>query len=321
MNGSKYEKRDDKMKLLTQTSILRYLADVAFYAHQTYCLQKDGGFIDLGIYVWVSTTSEPLSFKDGPAKAIIVQLRGIDLTYDLMEGISKDLSMIKYSFKKNIMVAKAFYIEPYRENAKNKILFMLSTYLKNNIYKQHKFVFTGHGSGGESVKNAEHSHPKFNDGISPALAVYAALDFRNFLIENKSKRDVEVVTFGEPRIGTKSFSIFADSMLSIARVTFADDFVPLFFAEKLTHHNTELWIPGDDHECNCPDSLDEPRKFPLIYNCVVVRGDENSMCNKQFHQEDTASVKKPLESRVHNGPYFGYIMGQCSKKRTNWIEI
>ncbi|KAG9300068.1 hypothetical protein G9A89_018345 [Geosiphon pyriformis] len=272
---------------------LKLLAEMAYYAHQTYCLLPESGFVEKDIYAWVTPSYESIQIKNGFQRAIIIQIKGRDLTYDRMRhwdysGTNKIVKFGGFGIHYNLKVPWESY-ERYKRKLKDKVLNLLKKYLDN---KNYTFLFTGHGEGG-------------------ALAIYAAIDF--WLITSKmfKKHKIEVTTFGAPRIGDAAFVRLISFPIQINRVTFGNDFVPLFLEKNFRHPNTEYWIPYDN--CDCQDS--EFGSYPLIYNCHMKVQTEHPKCNKKFRGEILIN-----RSIVRQGPYFGYEMGKCRSKYKSYND-
>ncbi|KAG9285735.1 hypothetical protein G9A89_003414 [Geosiphon pyriformis] len=134
-----------------------------------------------------------------------------------------------------------------------------------------------------------------------------------------AKRPV-VVTFGQPRMGDENLAIYADSKITVYRVTHSDDVRTSFPSTKFgyRHLRTEYWIKKEA-SCECLSS--KPRTlsfFPEVYRCTV--GDtflENQSCNAQYTTFKPVlknENRPPSDIGPHNGPYFGYMMKK-SKNR------
>ncbi|KAG9288649.1 hypothetical protein G9A89_006750 [Geosiphon pyriformis] len=274
---------------------LDFLADMAFYAHQTYCLHKESSFISNDLYVWILPSYEKIQLLNGLGRAIIIQIRSRQLTPEIMERRDSNQSHVKYPTRySDISVPVYPYFHYFY--AKNKILKMLRKYLLNDYYKNHVLLFTGHGDGG-------------------VIAIYAALDI--FLSSLSLKRHIEVTTFGAPRIGDEDFIKFVGQRFTINRVTYGRDYVPLYLSRRFKHPNTEYWIPYDD-DYECCELEDRPQRMPLVVDCYLKEMTEHPECNLKFEPGRQDSRFIPNQA-AHMGPYFGYTMGQCRKQITNWL--
>ncbi|KAG9304780.1 hypothetical protein G9A89_016810 [Geosiphon pyriformis] len=114
------------------------------------------------------------------------------------------------------------------------------------------FYFAGHGIGG----------------------VYALVVGMNIAMSNKpnakpnlwKKRDVTVVTFGQPRVGSYKFAQRVNQLrmlnfLKIYRVTHTDDYIPQLPNKgdsgiKYFHSDREYWISNPDCECTASSKTD-----------------------------------------------------------------
>ncbi|KAG9290121.1 hypothetical protein G9A89_010427 [Geosiphon pyriformis] len=276
---------------------------MAYYAHQTYCLLEDTGFVEDDIYVWVSPASKKITLRSGVKRVILIQVRGRELTYDRMIewDQTRDFKTLKsggLKFWENFKVPLASYIR-YERKLKNRISDLLEKYVSNKYYKNYGFLFIGHGEGG-------------------ALATYAALDFWQNIRGKIKSSQLEVITFGAPRIGDEGFVRSISKIFRINRVTYSNDFVPLFLSHTFRHPNTEYWIGGE--LCDCDVLANQPQPYPVIYDCYMYSGTENPFCNLAF-QKPALEGMLDLSSEIfgshldaHNGPYFGYIMKQCRSR-------
>ncbi|KAG9293384.1 hypothetical protein G9A89_003821 [Geosiphon pyriformis] len=154
-----------------------------------------------------------------------------------------------------------------------------------------KISFTGHFLGG-------------------VLAIFTALDFKTALREMaaidsrlQNSFDIEVFTFGAPRIGNRSFAQHVNQRFKVYRVTLFDDYSSNYPHASGTygffHHNTEYWIPLIS-DCACEEEQTK------LYKCLGPNEymDESKDCNDQ--EWKNSSVKKLLRQ----GPYFGQMMGK-----------
>ncbi|KAG9290105.1 hypothetical protein G9A89_010411 [Geosiphon pyriformis] len=234
---------------------------MAYYTHQAYFLLPDSGFVDEDIYAWVAPASKNISFRNVAKRAIVIQVRGRELTYERMFewDQSRDFKTLKrggFKFWIDFKVPLASYIR-YERKLKGRISALLEKYVSGKSYKNYNFFFTGHGEGG-------------------ALATYAAFDFwQNNLYIKPSQ--IAVTTFGAPRVGDEKFVDFISNSFEINRVTLGDDFVPLFLAHTFRHPNTEYWISEPFCECHF-----ESQQYPIIYNCHMSVGTENPVSIVKF---------------------------------------
>ncbi|KAG9290103.1 hypothetical protein G9A89_010409 [Geosiphon pyriformis] len=276
-------------------SFIFFLADMVYYTHQAYCLHVQSGFIDEDIYAWVAPIPQRITLRNGAEHAILIQVRGRELTYERMvqwdqSRAFKTLKRGGFKSWENFKVPLESY-ERYERKFKSRISDLLEKYVSDKSYKNYGFLFTGHGEGG-------------------ALATYAALDFwQNNLYIKPSQ--IEVTTLGAPRLGDEKFVNYISKYLKINRVTYINDFVPLFLGHTFRHPNTEYWMTTDS--CECID------QSPL-YDCHMKSGTENPICNLRFQEfllngklnETSGTFGSFLDA--HNGPYFGYRMKKCYER-------
>ncbi|KAG9295068.1 hypothetical protein G9A89_017862 [Geosiphon pyriformis] len=187
--------------------------------------------------------------------------------------------------------------------------------------------FVGHAIGGAYATLA-----------AQYLRLYEALEKPHEL----SLVDIQIFTFGAPRIGNKDFArLLNEYSEKDYRVTFGNDHVPHFPTEgirkkKLVHSETEIWIkPPDNCDCNdattslatldrqqinayqqaieyylCPGASNPEYSFArtnrLLYPPSHINAGENQECNAGQSFENTS------DDIFQRGPYFGVIMGECS---------
>ncbi|KAG9305720.1 hypothetical protein G9A89_005118 [Geosiphon pyriformis] len=203
-----------------------------------------------------------------PRDAIIAAFKGRKLTYEIMIKLEAENKPVLYETendgdlknpKNSGMISDQFN---WRDMLKKfRVLDQLWYYIINERFKNHIYLFTGHGEGG-------------------AYAVFAALS----LLEMNPDRYVEVTTFGGPRIGDSRFAEYVDSKLKVNRVTHADDYVPLFFHQEHTHHQQEIWISGTE-DCDClnndnNNNFGDTDESLNTFLCISPSGTEHSVC---FH--------------------------------------
>ncbi|KAG9293158.1 hypothetical protein G9A89_010495 [Geosiphon pyriformis] len=163
-------------------------------------------------------------------------------------------------------------------------------------------------------------------GVGAVIAVFAALEYKM----KYQSSPVNLITFGQPRIGNELFVHHTTEILSKAwRVTHGDDWVPNFPADgfhrvKQTtsskserprrilfrHLPEEFWI--EPISCDCP----KPKIF-LCYHTATLYENENCNARNHFNRatypgiNERDSLKMYRESHPddeHLGPYFGRTM-------------
>ncbi|KAG9287609.1 hypothetical protein G9A89_019670 [Geosiphon pyriformis] len=179
-----------------------------------------------------------------------------------------------------------------------------------------KIIFTGYGIGGAYAALS---------GLTWRIESYLEDQETPDSLVKFSNFEVQVMTFGAPRLGNVVFAQLTNKFLKIYRVTHTNDHVPQFPSRKignhiLEHHELELWI--DSVSCACsPDAeyfLWECQGFKQIsksWNQIKISNEtffpdggnsgENLECNSG------QSIAKVLSNFIHTGPYFGVKMGYC----------
>ncbi|KAL3508054.1 hypothetical protein ACH5RR_033436 [Cinchona calisaya] len=132
---------------------------------------------------------------------------------------------INYPGMDNAMVHHGFYSAYHNTTLRPGILDAVER--AKELYGDIKIMVTGHSMGG-------------------AMAAFCALD----LVVNIGEKDVQVVTFGQPRIGNAAFvSYYSQFVPNTIRVTHEHDIVPHLppyyhhFPQKTYHHfPREVWL-------------------------------------------------------------------------------
>ncbi|KAG9290817.1 hypothetical protein G9A89_010965 [Geosiphon pyriformis] len=132
------------------------------------------------------------------------------------------------------------------------------------------------------------------------------------LIALNLKQNINVYTFGQPRVGNRQFAHYVNSLTSkmrIHRITNMDDYVPRLppSVSFYTHTMLEYWIEADD--CLCSTG-----KLFVCAGPVSGRDhfiEESQPCNNQYSTNNYA---------VHNGPYFLWKM-QCPPGGFLWLPL
>ncbi|KAG9297064.1 hypothetical protein G9A89_004930 [Geosiphon pyriformis] len=171
----------------------------------------------------------------------------------------------------------------------------------------YQLKFTGHGEGGVWA-------------VLSALAIKA----------KHNHIEIEVYTFGAPRMGNYIFARKVNRELTVHRITYFNDQAPQFPPQILTngensywHHLQEFWILPIQ-ECNCltPEMVNQPLVTTYrVYRCLE-RNDENGEVYNEPEECNKMAQKYPKgASAAHFGPYFGVIMNDCSHIPTITPEI
>lgn len=159
--------------------------------------------------------------------AIVIAFRGTQDTS--MQNWAEDLYFkeldLNYPGPTDAMVHSGFYAAYHNTTIRERVLDAVIDILR--IRSDLSIMITGHSMGG-------------------AMATFCALD----LAAHYALKDIEVVTFGQPRVGNYAFAMYYNEYVpSTIRVTHAHDIVPhlppyyAWLGEKTYHHfATEVWI-------------------------------------------------------------------------------
>ncbi|KAG9297249.1 hypothetical protein G9A89_000142 [Geosiphon pyriformis] len=291
----------------------KFVSDMARYAQSAYTDDPDKTLIAPGVWANIFIAPTPLNTQYGPKPAIISTFRGRSLTQKTMASLLQNSQFDLYPHDAKPPIIPEFNIPiiniPFKltgnqplvndEFYQNRFVGAEATlwqvyeqYLKARAslgrykYRDHFYVFTGHGEGG-------------------VFAIFAALALRvkwRFL-------KIVVVTFGEPRIGNEAFARFVDSKIEVWRITYGDDHVPLYFKNEYVHEMMEFYIPSQP-SCDCVEN--DPSKIPETFLMCQSTGYgiESPDCINRFDR------KVPEESTAHWGPYFGYFMTRDGRPPT-----
>ncbi|KAG9296472.1 hypothetical protein G9A89_015064 [Geosiphon pyriformis] len=191
---------------------------------------------------------------------------------DLTEFIQEKTGLTDYKSCPGAKVNQGFYEEffPARIYIVSKILAFIRS---DNIIP----IFIGHSLGGVYA-------------ILAALALHE--DLPNML-------DINVYTYGIPRIGNKEFAQYADSRLKISRATYFNDDVP---TKPVAH--TILWIWGNAYmHCGLEYYIPGPKKENQLRRC-------NSL-DATSESKNCINAVKFTSRNSHYGPYWGIQMNKC----------
>ncbi|KAG9302083.1 hypothetical protein G9A89_021127 [Geosiphon pyriformis] len=258
--------------------------EYAWWAMRSYCLGQNN-LVGPGIYAAVTVRDYRL----------ILMVRGESRVDNQQYWSTRNNQLVDYPTTIpaaiGAKVDRIFYENFQRTNGQITPL-ILSAIKEHNIKV---IVAVGHGSGG----------------------VYAVLQMLE-MIHLDLNIPLKVYTFGQPHLGNREFVQQFDDIndgerISVKRVTNLDDYVPklplsteqMFYVQS----NTEIWIESDD--CECPTGKTFICLGPIIYqpNRPAIQL-ESQECNAQFTNPNFLP---------NNGPYFGYIMGNCLNDAPPWI--
>ncbi|KAG9306049.1 hypothetical protein G9A89_020244 [Geosiphon pyriformis] len=263
---------------LENIEILNQLKYFAYYASLAYCLNEKNGKIAPGIYAKTILKKEE----------IILYIRGIELS--VREWQERRTSFVYYLSDENSRVDSEFYNQFHQEHQPGSLSganLIRNLVSKAGITEVQNINIVAHGVGG-------------------VYAIFAALD----LNRRWPHLNIDVYTYGQPRIGNKFFARFVESndKIYVYRVTHSNDYItqmPLIKFKGFLHHNMEYWI-----------ALACPCENPVVYKCfgnTVDDGffEENQWCNAQYNE---------IVDFSHKGPYFESVMGICPTQEPPWLS-
>jgi len=164
---------------------------------------------------------------DEDLKAIIISFRGTQESS--MQNWAEDLYFkeldLNYPGVTDAMVHRGFYAAYHNTTLREQVVNAVQAI--QQARGDLGIIVTGHSMGG-------------------AMASFCALD----LTANYGQKSIEVITFGQPRIGNSAFATFyMDSVPATVRITHGHDVVPhlppyyAILGQKTYHHfATEVWI-------------------------------------------------------------------------------
>ncbi|KAG9293817.1 hypothetical protein G9A89_019155 [Geosiphon pyriformis] len=272
-----------KPKAIQDLRVAANFRRFAWYTNQAYC----------------SSQSELVHFSDSIQGKMEVTINGRVMYFRAPE-IYQNRDLFSYSrvnrleiypgitgpLKGKVKVDASFF-EIYKE-AEDAIIKHSSNDKQANLYNHQIVNFTGHRLAG-------------------VIALFSALKFKRL----NPKTNVNVFTWGSPRMGNRSFAQYMDTIdrLTIFRFTLYDDMIPRHppRKENYMHSETEYWIGRLD--CDC-DEKTQTYMCKGIVNEFGVLMEENKLClndqNPRYKHDYT-----------HDGTYFGIIFKDCPKLEPN----
>ncbi|XP_024022630.1 lipase isoform X1 [Morus notabilis] len=219
----------------TLTNIVVHYASAVYVSDLTElftwtCSKCDGvteGFQMIELVVDVQSCLQAFVGVAKDPYAIIIAFRGTQ-EHSLQNWIEdlywKQLD-INYPGMDDAMVHHGFYYAYHNTTIRSGILNAVKR--AKEYYGDINIIVTGHSMGG-------------------AIAAFCGLD----LVVNGNAQNVQVITFGQPRIGNAVFATYYHRLLrNTIRVTHGHDIVPhlppyyYFFPQKTYHHfPTEVWL-------------------------------------------------------------------------------
>ncbi|KAG9289603.1 hypothetical protein G9A89_014338 [Geosiphon pyriformis] len=233
---------------INDTKILGMLANHAYMAREAACLKsrRDG----LGPKVMAGFPQKLSSLQSGEPQQAIIFFRSHEVHYSNRRrgtGVA-----VRYSNLSDAFVEELFY----------------NRWLKASVRFWEKMI---------KFKTMENSFTFTGFGRAGVFAVYAALEFVTY--HNLKTRPV-VVTFGMPLMGNIEFVKYVYSKLDVYRVTYADDWTPLWpkfgnnpETKAIIYYAplaTEYWIPIQN-QCECAPTYiqQKPPIFPTVFKCFA----------------------------------------------------
>ncbi|XP_028751640.1 lipase [Neltuma alba] len=215
--------------ILVQYASAVYLSDLTELFTWT-CSRCDGLTKGFEIIELVVDVQHCLQGFVGMAKdpaAIIIAFRGTQESsiQNWIEDLFWKQLDIDYPGMSDAMVHRGFYYAYHNTTLRPAILKALER--AKSVYGDTKIIVTGHSMGG-------------------AMASFCGLD----LVVNQNAQDVQVMTFGQPRVGNAAFaSYYSELVPNTIRVTNGHDMVPhlppyyYYFPRKTYHHfPREVWL-------------------------------------------------------------------------------
>ncbi|XP_020103422.1 lipase-like isoform X2 [Ananas comosus] len=191
------------------------------------CNDLTKGFEVIELIVDVQHCLQAVVGVDHNLDAIIVAFRGTqeNSIQNWVEDLLWKQLDLNYPGMPDAMVHRGFYSAYHNTTIRPAVISAVEKIRRS--YGHIKIMVTGHSMGG-------------------ALASFCALD----LIVNEGIRNVELMTFGQPRVGNAAFaSFFSKNVKHAIRVTHEQDIVPhlppyySYFPKKTYHHfPREVWL-------------------------------------------------------------------------------
>ncbi|KAG9299361.1 hypothetical protein G9A89_014009 [Geosiphon pyriformis] len=305
-----------KTKISSSNLLLADLPILAFIANYGYCMPYKNIFgrvvgkrdivANGGLYV--SGSGSRFS-----SSKIVIYFKGKRLTKAELVSRKPELVPFKYPGQKQkpfVLVDKEWFDDV------KKMWPLINQEISRNMHEQRKelfiskIYFIGHAVGGAYATLA-----------SALWSIHKEIDFHS---RNYEDIGLRLITFGAPRVGNRKFAQFVNLKVGDTnRVTYGNDYFPQFPARKsfnplaiMEHPQTEIWIKPTDNNCDCIDANDEIEleyylckgKINKIFNFLIpsfLRLGENPKCNAA---ESSSNLP---DSFIHQGPYFGTLMGEC----------
>ncbi|KAG9292491.1 hypothetical protein G9A89_001564 [Geosiphon pyriformis] len=265
------------LKQLVDSNVFDFRLD-AEYAKKSYQIKNLKNYISPGIDAKIEVVKEELFFY----------ISGETLTQE--EWLSRQPKLIDFTLKLGPLSPKGALVDSDWYKKYQGFGFMILSMIRDGLKKHtiKKITAIGHSVGG-------------------VYAIFALLDYLQTIAPNY-KYPLRAVTFGLPRIGNRVFAAFLNRLHSaelfhIYRITLYDDYVPRLPEKSLdlkdlAHPLSEVWISSD---CTCDEEIE-------IFFCY---GPSQFQFGEYFWAESEFCVNQFKSPRfnLHNGPYFGIMMG------------
>ncbi|KAI9123061.1 hypothetical protein K1719_005950 [Acacia pycnantha] len=215
--------------ILVQYASAVYLSDLTelFTWTCSRCYGLTKGFEIIELVVDVQHCLQGFVGKSKDPDAIIIAFRGTQESsiQNWVEDLFWKQLDINYPGMSDAMVHLGFYHAYHNTTLRPAILKALER--AKRVYGDTKIIVTGHSMGG-------------------AMASFCGLD----LVVNQNAKDVQVMTFGQPRVGNAAFASYYSKLVpNTIRVTKGHDMVPhlppyyYYFPRKTYHHfPREVWL-------------------------------------------------------------------------------
>ncbi|KAG9306798.1 hypothetical protein G9A89_005698 [Geosiphon pyriformis] len=279
MNNNKKKKRKPDhfdrtnfRRKVENLDLLYKFAKFASYSKRASCLIGHENRMAEGIY----------AFAESHDQEVTIAIKGTK--YDFQKWMNRKNVLIEYPGNFDHVkprVDLTFY-DDYVKSRHN-LIELVKTELSRHIKSFPRISLVGHGLGG-------------------VYAIFLALELQ----ESKIMNPLNVFTFGQPRIGDVAFADYVNKKLFIFRITLEGDYVPVIPfrtdpGRGYLHHRNEFFI---DVPCDC-------NQESVVYECRGFKNPEYGYFDEPPYCINACELNVDQRIKIHNGPYFGQMMGQC----------
>ncbi|KAG9286549.1 hypothetical protein G9A89_014715 [Geosiphon pyriformis] len=286
-------KRSGPIKITTSKveflnkSVISFLRRMAQVANFAYCLPQNE----------IGKTLQTEDIPDG-GHTPFVYFRGPSLSKK--EWFERQLKVTEIDMSPDLH-QKSLVDSIWLSHVQQMVPFLINK-LRKYVFRPVPIYFVGHGVGG-------------------AYATLAAIYFKYMTHAGILKQDnlfkrtqVNLVTFGAPRIGNYAFVRTVRNNLPTRgayRVTRHNDWLSRDFSPKgqFLHYERELWLDYEPNDCECPPFQRKETLFQCIGRNSRGEIDENSECNLGTVDSENEEDDYGFTNR---GPYFGITFGDCN---------